>query len=631
LTTDTDTQFAYDALTFFTSPPGGAAVTGLVPADRFGELVREGALAYEAVRIGAGATFDLRVAHNEIHIYTWGDDECCLPEGATSAVLVDVLRHEQPQPEAVVPARMDVAVASPHDSVEVSAGDGERALSLKPGDVVIFEEVKGPITGAPADADARHRHAVRITRVRHTEDPLHGMSLLEISWGEEDALPFSVCVSSRGEAPSCELIEDVSVLRGNVILVDHGHTTGPEDVGTVEGESSQYSCEVCVVGESEPRPKPFTAVLSGAPLTFAEPIPHRASASSLTGDRDSRRAVAQVFVDGLAAGATVAAHWMARRDLLASERDERHVAVEIDEDGLGHLRFGDGDLGAQPTTGTVFTVMYRVGNGPVGNVGPDTITGITPRTGSVDGIVLTAWNPLPATGGTIPETEEEVRRLAPQAYRSPIMRAIIPADYETIAERHRKVQRAGATLRWTGSWYEAQVAIDEWSSVTVAYDVLEAIRQLLYPPRRIGHDLRVLPAQTVPLDIVLDVCVDEDYLRGHVEAELREVFSNRVLTDGTLGFFHPDRLTFGTGVYVSALVSAAQAVTGVTRVRVTRLVRMFELPPSDPVTIVFRRVERGDAIEEGVLALSDSEIARVDSDRTFPDRGRITFEMRGGR
>jgi hypothetical protein len=40
----------------------------------------------------------VRLAHNEIRIYTWGDQECCIPKGATRATLVDGFRS------AVAPA-----------------------------------------------------------------------------------------------------------------------------------------------------------------------------------------------------------------------------------------------------------------------------------------------------------------------------------------------------------------------------------------------------------------------------------------------------------------------------------------------------------------------------------------------
>ena len=71
----------------------------------------------------------------------------------------------------------------------------------------------------------------------------------------------------------------------------------------------------------------------------------------------------------------------------------------------------------------------------------------------------------------------------------------------------------------------------------------------------------------------LTVCVKPDYLTGHVKVELMDLFSTRVLPDGRLGFFHPDNLTFGSGIMVSKLVALAQSVTGVENVIVTRLRR----------------------------------------------------------
>ena len=67
--------------------------------------------------------------HNQMNFYTWGDVDCCLPAGATEATL-----------------------------------NGSYP-NLQPGDVLIFQEVLGPQTGNAADADLRHRCAVRLTQV----------------------------------------------------------------------------------------------------------------------------------------------------------------------------------------------------------------------------------------------------------------------------------------------------------------------------------------------------------------------------------------------------------------------------------------------------------------------------------
>ena len=147
--------------------------------------------------------------------------------------------------------------------------------------------------------------------------------------------------------------------------------------------------------------------------------------------------------------------------------------------------------------------------------------------------------------------------------------------------------------------------------------LLACIRERLEPYRRIGHDVRVIPARQVPLEIRLTVCVLPAYLCGHVQLALRRAFSAQRLPNGQLGFFHPDHLTFGQGVYVSQLIAHARAVLGVENVAVDRLQRYKE--PSQA------------AIEEGVLPLAPFEVARLDNDPNFPENGVLEFEMLGGR
>ena len=134
--------------------------------------------------------------------------------------------------------------------------------------------------------------------------------------------------------------------------------------------------------------------------------------------------------------------------------------------------------------------------------------------------------------------------------------------------------------------------------------------------RRIGHDVTVSQAEYVPLEIDLLVCVLPGYLRGHVKASLLDVLSNRYLRDGRLGFFHPDNLSFGEGVYLSRLVAAVQAVEGVESVTVNVFKRLFEAPNQE--------------IENGLLPLSPLEVARLDNDPNYPDHGVLRIEMGGG-
>jgi predicted phage baseplate assembly protein len=310
--------------------------------------------------------------------------------------------------------------------------------------------------------------------------------------------------------------------------------------------------------------------------------------------------------------------WTARRDLLGSAATDCHFVVEMDNRRLAHLRFGDGELGQRPEAEHTFVATYRVGNGPSGNVGAEAISHMITRD-LLSGAKLEPRNPLPAQGGTAPESLAEVKLFAPHAFRRELQRAITADDYAQIVMRDfgHKVQRAAAVLRWTGSWYEVMVAIDPRNEATASQSLLAEIADHLYRFRRIGHDLVVKPAYYVPLNVVLNVCVMPHYLAGHVQAALLLLFSNRRLPDGRLGFFHADNLTFGEGIYLSKMVAVAQAVPGVESVAVTKLERLFE-------------GDNGE-VQDGVLPLGPLEVAQLDNDPGFPENGRLKFIMRGGR
>jgi len=585
-------------------------------------------------------TIQLYQAHNEIQFYTWGDRECCLPRGATSATLRDEwILPEPPQVQGSEPYPQPPQQQAPiYEAPKTGPAQQDRARklgNLQPGDVLIFEEVIGPKTNNEADADPTHRHAVRLTRVKFGEDALYQdpegspypQPVVEIEWAPADALPFALCISVIGPPPECELIEGISVARGNVLLVDHGRRIYDEDLGTVPVEMTAVVCE----GEGCPSdveqvPARIRPVLNRAPLTYSQPLPAAAPASRLL-LQDPRRALPWIELTGTrqTSMGPVQERWHPRPDLLASDEWDAHYVVEMDDEGRAHLRFGDGELGRVPEAGTAFASTYRVGNGPAGNVGAETISHLVLRKTKLDGVTLRPRNPFPAIGGTRREPLADVKLYAPHAFRRELQRAITAGDYAEIVMRgfQEQVQRAAAVLRWTGSWYEVLVAIDPRNEAEASQALpseqalLAEIAGHLHRYRRIGHDLVVKPAHLVPLDIELQVCVQPHYLRGHVQAALLDLFSSRTLPDGRLGFFHPDNLTFGEGIYASKLVALAQAVTGVESVTVTRLQRLFEGP--------------NDEIEQGVLPLGPLEVARLDNDPGFPENGLFKLVMGGGR
>jgi hypothetical protein len=510
----------------------------------------------------------LRGAHNRIELYTWGDEDCCLPIGATRATL-----------------------------------QNDPALALEPGDLLLFEEIRSPTTGAEADADPEHRQVVRLTSVRDTDrhgdplvDPLDGTPIAEVAWDPADALRFPLCLSVL-TADQTQALSGLSVARGNLVLADHGRTVS---VFRNDAWTDQEPLVPDVVPqEGEYRPK-----LAQGPLTFACPIAPDAPASQLERiDPSTALPAVQLMGDG--------AVWSPQPDLLGSDRYAPEFVVETESDGTSFIRFGDDDHGRRPEALSDFVATYRVGNGSAGNVGADALARVALATSGITRV----RNPLPAWGGTDPEPLEHIRLIAPQAFRTQ-ERAVTEADYADVTERRPDVQEAAATIRWTGSWYTAFVTVDRPGGLAVDAPYREDVERYLDVYRMAGYDLGVDGPIPIPLDVSLDVCVKPGYLRSDVERSVLAALGTGRLADGTRAFFHPDNFTFGQPVYLSRLYGAVMAVPGVASVNATRFQRFGALP--------------NDELQNGVLVPGRLEIARLDNDPNFQENGRLELEMTGG-
>ena len=112
---------------------------------------------------------------------------------------------------------------------------------------------------------------MRLTKVDQTIDPLTGRPIVEIEWAEEDALTFPLCISSVDQ--ECRLVEDVSVARGNVVLVDHGERFEESLDEPVPGEMIPPDCEdPCCPSESL-KTRRYRPTLPRPEITYSQPLP----------------------------------------------------------------------------------------------------------------------------------------------------------------------------------------------------------------------------------------------------------------------------------------------------------------------------------------------------------------------
>src|SRR5260370_21939280 len=208
---------------FVTGTDDALQVTGRLPATHLQDidLLNVPPSSYEVFEPLAKDPIELYKAHNIIDFYTWGDKECCLPRGATSATLRDHwVRPVSNSKEA--DARDQKAQNGGAQGGKGTPPERKRRLNLQKGNFLIFEERIGPKTGITADADPNRRHVVCLTKVTQSVDTLYDRPVVEVEWGIEDALPFPLCLSAIGQAPDCKFLDEISIARGNMILVDHG-------------------------------------------------------------------------------------------------------------------------------------------------------------------------------------------------------------------------------------------------------------------------------------------------------------------------------------------------------------------------------------------------------------------------
>ncbi len=553
-----------------------SAPVGPLPAAQVQAALNQGAQAFQTL-------FDITI-HPELNLltfYTWGDSQCCLPQGATEATLLD-----------------SGAGALLSSALEAAATNGGAVYLL-------FEEVLGPATGAAPDADPTHRQVVRLIQATPGQDPLNSTSVLEIAWDPADALLFPLCLWN---APASSNVPPVSVARGNIVLADHGL-------------NPYYAV---LNGPNPPNPPPealphlpsqgtYRPRLAFPGLTFAAAFNDQ-QAASLTLVQDPSQALPVI---GLTQNGS---SWTPVRDLLSSSRTALNFVVEMENDGSASLRFGDGVSGSKPAAGLVAT--YRVGNGSAGNVGTEALANFVTTSAVPLSGVAAVRNPLPAQGGVDGESLDQVRTFAPWAFRTQ-ERAVTTGDYAAVAERNPQVKQAQATLRWTGSWYTMFVTVDRVNGQPVDSSFRATIRSFLEQFRLAGYDLEIEAPIFVPLDIAFTVCVAPGYFRSAVELALLQTFSDQVLPNGQLGFFHPDNFTFGQPVYLSRVVAAAMGVPGVSWVDTN------DIPPAPNHFKRWGQASHGETAA-GRIAMARLEIARLQNDPSEPENGKIAFIMQGG-
>lgn len=325
------------------------------------------------------------------------------------------------------------------------------------------------------------------------------------------------------------------------------------------------------------------------------------------------------------------------REIVAYPRPGGALAHRDYASGAGYtVRFGDGEFGKVPTEGQYFRVDYRLGGGTLGNVAAGAVRASrvydaagaaqldedgNPLISPLEALLVPTsarpvHNPLPVDTGVDPESAEEVRQVAPAAYASTRLFAVRPEDYGEQAETLDFVQRAQSDFRWTGSWLTAVTAADPIGASSLSEARRRALEGRLACRRQAGRDVLVVEPRYADLDLEITICVAPDHYLAHVARAVKVALFGRRGSRPVQGFFHPDRFTFGTPLFRSALCAAVQAVPGVAGVERVRYRRLGVAGFSD--------------LDADRIEIDSDEVIRVEDDPTRPERGLVQLIVEGG-
>jgi predicted phage baseplate assembly protein len=248
--------------------------------------------------------------------------------------------------------------------------------------------------------------------------------------------------------------------------------------------------------------------------------------------------------------------------------------------------------------------------------------GLTPATTDVQTIVgpvdaiANVRNPIAASGGAEPESMAEARIRAPEVFARQ-RRAVTPQDYANRLQDHPLVQRAVVQRRWTGSWSTLFCTVDLVGGAPLDRAAEVTLRKWVEPWRTMGHDIEIDEPLLVAVELELCIGLENTARRSSVRRALHARLGTGVLPDGSLGLFHPDRLTFGQRIYLSAIYAECQSVPGVIEVDIMAFGRQGS---ADTV-----------ALDRGFVELRGREIAILANDPDRPELGALTIHIEGGR
>lgn len=285
--------------------------------------------------------------------------------------------------------------------------------------------------------------------------------------------------------------------------------------------------------------------------------------------------------------------WLLRKNLIYSRPTDKHYSIQIDENGITSIYFGDGIYGQIPEKGAQIVATYRVGGGVRGNVAKDRIMVIS-KAPRLQVLAARVTNENPATGGAEREEEEHAIQFAPSVFKS-LERGVTKEDCVALAKQFPGVTKAKAEV---ANWNYINLYIAP-AGGGEATDLLKAELLAYFEDMRMMTTLiRIIDPTYVPIYITAEVKVKSYYFQEDVRHKIEEAIQEEVLDF--------DKLDFGQSVYLSRLYEAIENIEGVDFVNIPEFQR-------DTPTDVYKSSDPNYKMElaivsQGIIEIREYEI-----------------------
>lgn len=267
-----------------------------------------------------------------------------------------------------------------------------------------------------------------------------------------------------------------------------------------------------------------------------------------------------IFVAGINTSNLI--QWNQVTFLVDAQPTDQSYSIFVDENQISNIQFGDAINGAIPGIGLTIYATYTIGVGSAGNQ-PVGVVGVV--VSPINGIQVpftspssTVYQSSAMTGGSDPETNDQIRTNAPLSYTTQ-QRAVSTTDFANLSLQVPGILMANAvanhstsvTLYLLGPNYQAP-------STTLSNNVLAYFT---------GPPAKMLAGVTLTIGNPALILVDAGSSGNQIQLQVLPNFNQGIVVQNVItaltAALSPPNTTFGDLLQVSVLYSAAMAVQGV--------------------------------------------------------------------